>query len=108
MDAPVPDDQFALIDAEKENAKSNDEEPEPRGLHAKFLYAQTESKHLLWTGSANFTQRGWQGPNAEVIAELEISEEVAAGINHFVRQARTVQVQELGVTHRCRSGRRTA
>ena len=96
MDAPVPDDQFASIDADKENAKSDDEEPEPRGLHAKLLYAETETEHLLWTGSANFTQRGWQGPNSEIIAELKVSDEIAAGINDFVSRARTVQVHEMG------------
>lgn len=96
MDAPVADEMFALIDAEKENSKSEDEEPEPRGLHAKFLYVETETEHLLWTGSANLTQRGWQGPNAEIIAEMKIADDIAAGLNQFVRQARTVQPQDLG------------
>ncbi len=96
MDAPVADELFASIDADKENSKSEDEEPEPRGLHAKFLYAETETEHLLWTGSANLTQRGWQGPNAEIIAEMKIADDIAAGLNQFVRQARTIQAQDLG------------
>ena len=96
MDAPVPDDQFSANDAEKENSKSDDEAPEPRGLHAKFLYAVTATEHHLWTGSANATQRGWHGPNAEIIAELRISDEIAAGLNQFVGQARTVQAEDLG------------
>lgn len=97
LDAPVPDEQIAGDVSDRENANSEDEEPEPRSLHAKLIFAQSGARRLVWTGSANATQRGWDGPNREVVAELEVSSEVANGIENFVTEiAKTLHYEELG------------
>lgn len=96
LDAPVPDKQSAADVSERENAASLDEEPESRGLHAKLIYAEGAAHGLLWTGSANATTRGWIGPNTEILAELEVTRDIAAGLEDFVKSATTVQLDELG------------
>lgn len=65
---------------------SEDEEPEQRGLHAKLVYAEHAGGRSLWLGSANATQRGWKGPNAEIVARLSVTAKVGAGIDAFVRE----------------------
>jgi len=75
---------------------SEDEEPEPRGLHAKIIVAEHGAGTTMWVGSANATMRGWQGPNAEVIAKMSVSPEVIAGVWSFVNQsATTVKADDL-------------
>lgn len=82
--------------AEQGNANAQDEEPEPRGLHAKLIYTEGLGGRRIWTGSANATQRGWIGPNSEVIAEMEVTPEVATGLDDFVKSAMTIRHDELG------------
>lgn len=96
LDAPAPDDLAGFDSADRENASSQDEEPEPRGLHAKLIYAEGSSGRRIWTGSANATQRGWLGPNTEVIAEMDVTAEVTAGLDDFVKSATTIRHDELG------------
>lgn len=97
LDAPVSDEQTAGDISDRENADSQDEEPEPRSLHAKVIYAQSGARRLVWTGSANATQRGWTGPNREIVAELEVSAEIASGLESFITEiAKTVRLDELG------------
>jgi hypothetical protein len=60
------------------------EEPQPAGLHAKLLFAAKGTRRQLWLGSANATERGWQGRNVEIVAELTMSRDVAEGIEAFV------------------------
>lgn len=96
LDSPVPDEQTASDVTDRDNANSQDEEPEPRGLHAKLIYAEGSTGKRIWTGSANSTQRGWHGPNIEVVAELEVTPEVAAGLVDFIQLASTVRHDELG------------
>ena len=97
LDAPTPDEQVAGDVSDRENANSEDEEPEPRSLHAKVVFAQSGARRILWTGSANATQRGWNGPNREVVAELEVSPEIANGLDSFVTEiAKTVRFEDLG------------
>lgn len=95
LDAPVADEDTADDMSDRENAASQDEEPEPRGLHAKLIYAETASERIVWTGSANATQRGWNGPNTEVVAELEVTRDVADGLDEFVKSATTLSFEEL-------------
>src|SRR5690606_25083815 len=46
--------------------------------------------------SANATQRGWMGPNREIVAELEVSPEIADGLERFITEiAKTVRFDEL-------------
>ncbi len=96
LDSPVPDEQTASDVTDRENANSQDEEPEPRGLHAKLIYAEAPAGQRIWTGSANATQRGWNGPNTEVIAEIEVTADVVAGLVDFIQSATTVRHDELG------------
>jgi hypothetical protein len=95
LDVPLSDEQSANDVSERQNAASQDEEPEPRGLHAKLIYAEGVTHRLVWTGSANATQRGWNGPNSEIVAELEVTHEIAAGLEDFVKSATTVRLDEL-------------
>lgn len=44
-----------------------------RGLHAKLILQQGQTDVLL-IGSANLTKRGLLGPNAEILAQLEITD----------------------------------
>jgi hypothetical protein len=60
------------------------EELPPAGLHAKLFFAAKGARRQLWLGSANATERGWQGRNFEVVAELSISRAAADGIEEFV------------------------
>ena len=96
LNAPTPDEQLSGDLSDKDSASSQDEEPEPRGLHAKLIYAEAPGRRLVWTGSANATQRGWNGPNAEIVTELEVTPDVGAGLEDFVKSATTVQLHELG------------
>ncbi len=54
--------------------------PEPAGLHAKLLLRQKGATNRLWIGSANLTRRGMNGPNAELIAELDVPADVAKAL----------------------------
>lgn len=60
------------------------EPPDPPGLHAKLLLRQRGAKARLWIGSANLTRRGMDGPNAEVLAELDVASAVANDLVNFV------------------------
>ncbi|WP_166295492.1 phospholipase D family protein [Bradyrhizobium sp. 2S1] len=60
------------------------EPPEPPGLHAKLLLRQRGRRSRLWIGSANLTRRGMNGPNAEVLAELDVSNQLAEDLISFV------------------------
>jgi hypothetical protein len=95
LEAPVADEDTADDVSDRENAESQDEEPEPRGLHAKLIYVETASQRIVWTGSANATQRGWNGPNTEVMTELEVTRDVADGLGDFVKSAKTLSLDEL-------------
>ncbi len=60
------------------------EDVPPAGLHAKLFFAAKGKRRQLWLGSANATERGWQGRNFEVVAELSIARDAADGIEEFV------------------------
>jgi hypothetical protein len=60
------------------------EELEPIGLHAKIFFASKGQRRQLWLGSANATERGWQGRNFEIVAELSITRDTADRIEEFV------------------------
>ena len=58
--------------------------PPQSGLHAKLLLQKRGTKNVLLIGSANLTRRGLNGPNAEIMAELEISDaETAKSLTDF-------------------------
>ena len=72
--------------------EDDDEEEIGRGLHAKLLFIRTGRKRRLWLGSANATMRAWTGHNAEVTAELIVTEPVEKGLKALLGSARLVEV----------------
>ncbi len=90
MDAPD-------IDAESLEAEKGEEEAEQifRGLHAKLICAKLQQGARVWLGSANATARGWQGTNTEVIAELDVSDDLYDELREFVSNGRTLSEDEL-------------
>lgn len=86
LEAPSPEvDRFTPVE-EESGVESEDEEPDAQGLHAKLIYAEHQGGRSLWLGSANVTQRGWRGPNAEIVARLAVGSDVIAGFNAFLNE----------------------
>lgn len=86
---PLPDLPAECADIRDEDTRSavestESEELEPAGLHAKLFFAAKGARRQLWLGSANATERGWQGRNFEIVAELSIARDAADGIEEFV------------------------
>ncbi len=65
-----------------------EDERSSQGLHAKALFFKCAKQRCLWLGSANATQRGWDGRNAEVMALLAIDERVEQGLRALLGSAR--------------------
>jgi hypothetical protein len=61
--------------------------PEPAGLHAKLILRRRGTASRLWIGSANITRRGLAGPNAEVMAELDVPSGVADALVEYVEDS---------------------
>lgn len=83
--APKPD-QPAIVATRDES--SEDETAEPvrlYGLHAKMILQMNDSKNRLWIGSANATGRGLVAQNVELMAEVDIDDEIAGAIDAFVQ-----------------------
>ncbi|CAA0103185.1 Uncharacterised protein [Starkeya nomas] len=88
---PEPASQPAAL-AVDAGAADDEEEEVGRGLHAKLLFMRSGRKRTLWLGSANATLRAWTGRNAEVTAELAVSEPVEKGLRALLGSARPVAV----------------
>lgn len=70
---------------------AEDEEKEiGGGLYAKLLFMRSGQKRRLWLGSANATMRAWTGRNAEVMAELIVTEAVEKGLKALLGSARLI------------------
>lgn len=93
---PEPASQPAALPVDA-GAADDEEEEVGRGLHAKLLFMRSGRKRTLWLGSANATLRAWTGRNAEVTAELEVSESVEKGLKALLGSARPVEAP--GVEH---------
>ncbi|MHB1543879.1 MAG: hypothetical protein ACYCSY_11535 [Acidiferrobacter sp.] len=68
----------------------DEEEEVGRGLHAKLLFMRSGQTRRLWLGSANATMRAWTGCNAEVTAQLVVTEAVEKGLKALLGSARLV------------------
>ena len=91
---PEPDPQSAA--SVPDSAVAEDEEEEVgRGLHAKLLFMRSGQKRRLWLGSANATMRAWTGRNAEVTAELLVTEPVEKGLIALLGSARLVEAPSI-------------
>jgi hypothetical protein len=90
---PEPDPQSSASGA---NVGSDEEEEEVgRGIHAKLLFMRSGRKRTLWLGSANATMRAWTGRNAEVTAELLVTELVEKGLKALLGSARLVEAPSM-------------
>jgi len=87
---PEPDAEIAVADSDRDPADDEEEEL-GRGLHAKLLFMRSGQKRRLWLGSANATMRAWTGRNAEVTAELVVTEPVERGLEALLGSARLVE-----------------
>lgn len=95
-DYPVGDAEFNTeIGAANSDPNPADDEEEEfgRGLHAKLLFMRSGQKRRLWVGSANATMRAWTGRNAEVTAELVVTESVERGLKALLGSARPVDAR---------------
>tara|TARA_R110002110_G_scaffold348807_1_gene559094 strand:- start:4324 stop:6174 length:1851 start_codon:yes stop_codon:yes gene_type:complete len=77
--------------ASEADIANHEEEEIGRGLHAKLLFVRAGRKRTLWLGSANATMRAWTGRNAEVTAELHVTEAVEKGLKALLNSARIVE-----------------
>jgi hypothetical protein len=91
---PEPDPQSSASGANVGSAEEEEEEV-GRGLHAKLLFMRSGRKRTLWVGSANATMRAWTGRNAEVTAELLVSEPVEKGLKALLGSARLVEAPSM-------------
>lgn len=86
---PEADSSSAAIPTDDGSAEDEEEEI-GRGLHAKLLFIRSGQTRRLWLGSANATMRAWTGRNAEVTADLLITESVEKGLKALLDSARLV------------------
>ena len=81
--------------AAEQTADRDEEEEIGRGLHAKLLFWRDGRKRTMWLGSANATMRAWTGRNAEVVAELQITEPVERGLRALIGSARLASASSM-------------
>jgi hypothetical protein len=80
--------------AEPVQAEFHDVLP-PKGLHAKLILQRRGSKSTLFVGSSNLTRRGLNGPNAEIMAELEVNNpELADSLTNFFSFRQIAKLEE--------------
>jgi hypothetical protein len=68
------------------------------GLHAKIFAVLMGKQLRLWVGSANATERAWNGTNVEVIAEITAPASVAEGITSLMTRPVSAAVLEAGAS----------
>lgn len=97
LEAPAPDAVAAEPAAVKDEpvAEEGEDEQVVFGLHAKIIAARKARKMRFWVGSANATQRAWNGDNVEVIAELSASLGARDGLDELFTQARPLSLAQL-------------
>ncbi|WP_224246032.1 phospholipase D family protein [Hyalangium gracile] len=91
LDVPAHEEAVPTKGADSES----EEQPPNRGLHGKVIHAVHQGGQTLWLGSANTTERGWKGPNAEVIARLEVASSLGDSLLDFIGMARPVAWKDL-------------
>lgn len=96
-DYPIGDpepEQAHTVSTSGADTVDNEEEEIGGGLHAKMLFVRAGQKRTLWLGSANATMRAWTGRNAEVIAELQITEALEKGLRTLLGSARIAEATD--------------
>ena len=51
-----------------------------RGLHAKLVWTRSTRGDELWLGSANLTERAWDGRNSEAVVHARVTPQVGEGL----------------------------
>lgn len=51
-----------------------------RGLHAKLVWTRSTKGDELWLGSANLTERAWDGRNTEAVVHARVAPQVGDGL----------------------------
>ena len=51
-----------------------------RGLHAKLVWTRSPKGDELWLGSANLTERAWDGRNTEAVVHARVAPQVGEGL----------------------------
>ncbi len=72
-----------------------DAEPPPQTLHAKLYSFDQGGRSVILIGSANATDRGWSGRNAELLIEMVGGDEFRAGLDFLIKGAMPVSLEEL-------------
>ena len=68
-------------DADHQDETGDDQMVEVhRGLHAKLLWARSTAGDELWLGSANLTERAWNGRNTEAMVHAQVVPDVGEGL----------------------------
>ena len=68
-------------DADHQDETGDDQMVEVhRGLHAKLLWARSTKGDELWLGSANLTERAWNGRNTEAMVHARVVPDVGEGL----------------------------
>jgi len=96
LDSPTPE-PVEPSQTESLDAMADDDEHEELaiGLHAKIIAIRKGKALRLWVGSANLTNRAWNGANAEVIAEATAPAHLLEGLQALLHQARPVSAEQL-------------
>ena len=85
-----------IEDTESESLEQNDEEFTPyQRLHAKLIAVRRGAKGTLWMGSANATERGWGGANAELTARIDVHKRVWEGLQNWLNRGTIVEQDSL-------------
>lgn len=66
-----------------------------RRLHAKLIAIRQGRQHTFWMGSANATDRGWNGLNVELVARLEVDRTLWDGLQNWLGRASLVDITSL-------------
>ncbi len=66
-----------------------------RRLHAKLIAIRQGRQHTFWMGSANATDRGWNGMNVEIVARMEVDRTLWEGLQNWVGRASLVDMAGL-------------
>ena len=92
MDSPT-----AADEGDSEEDETGDEQMTEvhRGLHAKLLWARSPQGDDLWLGSANLTDRGWRGSNAELVAQLRVNPSVGDSLTELVDGLDDIPIEEI-------------
>jgi hypothetical protein len=82
MDSPEVEPGYPLSPGDSNTAEAvedPDEEPAPRGLHAKIVAARVGKSWALWFGSVNVTSRGWRS-NYEIVVRMTTDSDGIKGL----------------------------